>query len=574
MFNVRTLLLSFFVFGTGLLMQQCRIKDIEIDEKQPSYNFFAYKKIIDSKVKILLDEVQASTGYKLSGVPRRLPPQGHKARIYLDVTSSPALMRYTANGEEVRLFGVNYQLPQNSDAMNVMTQDLAQFKELGVGIIRVSLTEPTMMNAQTVTSLLHAFLELADARDIYVHLAFTHPQIHMPTWLNAKNQYSKAIKDHRNIAMIEIPAFEFPLDTNNPEAAVTLAKKHYQTFTHLIRGEGMDNLIAIPMPNISGPHADKFRQALIESQIQVLSFAQKFETPEDLNITANEQTVMYRSKGKAVHQLEERPAHPATFSLPGMAQKWREMGIQTAASLTTESIKEIPKYTTVNPQRLLAFKAAALTFQTTTDEDKKTQALNNADVIKAPWSAISKSKNAMIFRNSTSLIFSGMESQWQPFTDLPKSESLLDVACVGDCPYWRATFSNLDSSNNPGLITLRKTQTEAGLVGYTLKIQPWIQTRGPASVLQDGWVVLSLKPLFPDFQKLNTKVVEHKNPATGRWEKYKINDKDYSGIGTKNPATGWPYIVVQSGSEYRISEKLPEAYTSLPKDKIVQPAQQ
>ncbi len=546
-------------------MQQCQLRNIEIDNKQPSYNFFTYKKIIDSKVKILMNEVQQRSPVKLGMAPRRILPQGLKARIYLDKTSTPALMRYTANGEEVRLFGLNYQLPQGPHAILQMNQDLAYFKELGVGILRISLNEPSVTAADTTPQSLHAFLELAEERDLYVHLAFTHPQVQVAQWLNIKNRFNKAIMEHRNIAMLEIPAFAFSRETNSPDAIVTQAKEYYKNIFTEIRKEGADNLIATPMPDLSGPLAEKFRQVLADSSIEVITVSQKFETAEDLKVAPVNPLALFTNKAKAVYQLDWKIEQPPLYMLPGMAQKWREMGVQTATSFTPEIIKEIPQYATLTPQKMLAFKAAARAFQLTTDEDKKTTALNQDDVVKASWSAISKSKNAMIFRDTTSLLFAGEDSSWQPFTDLPKDASVIDVSCVGDCPYWRATFANLDPNNHPGLISLRKVQAESGRVAYLIKIQPWIQTRGPASVLQDGWVVFSFKPSFPDFQQLSKKIVEYKNPETQSWEKYKIKDKDYSLIGTKNAATGWPYIVVQSGAEYRITDKLPEGYSSLPK---------
>ncbi len=562
MLNVRAFLLGFFVFGGGLLMQQCRLRYIEIDDKQPSYDFFAYKKVIDSKVKIVLDEVQKRAPVKLGMAPRRILPQGLKARIYLDKTSSPALLRYTANGDEVRLFGFNYQLPLGADGHAQMQQDLSQFKQLGIGLIRVTLARPQPDATEPSAQALHAFLEMAEENDLYVVVAFTHPQTQIANWLNIKNKFNKMIKEHRNIALFEVPAFDFPIESQNPDAVVAQAKSYYKNVIDQIRKEGVDNVIAAPLPFFSGPHADKFKQVLLDSSIEAITIAQKFEKSEDLIATTETSIQAFTNKAKLVHQLDWKLESPPLFILLGMAQKWREMGVQTAAVLIPELAKELPMYSTYFPEKMLTVKAAALAFQMTSDEHKKTEVLNNNDVIKAPWSAISKSKNAVIFRSPTSVIFAGQESQWQPFEDLPKNASLTDISCLGDCPYWRATFSNLNPENHPGLISLRKVQTEAGRVGYILQILPWIQSRGPAHVLQEGWVVLSLKPLFPEFQQLSSKIVEYKNPETQRWEKYKIKDKDYSLIGTKNAATGWPYIVVQSGGEYRITDKLPEGYTS------------
>lgn len=415
-----------------------------------------------------------------------------------------------------------------------------------MNLIRIVFKEVKIREASDEAQLLHFFLDTAGKNDIFASLAFTHPKTQISSWMHLRNDRGKAIKEYTNIGLIEIPGFSFSSDSS---ASTTIedAKKHYSSFIDAIRADKIDYLIAAAMPN-----AEKYRDALAETSVQVVTFGQNFERPEDLKVNAIEQLPWLKGKAKAVHSLTWKSDQADIFLLPAMAQKWRSMGAQIAASLNAEAAAETPQYATHFPYKMLSFKAAARAFQLTSDDEKNTQFLSNEDVIYGPWSAISKSSNAMIFRDGTSLMFAGTTSDWQPFKDLPKESNLMEVACVGDCPYWRATFSNLDSQNHPGLITMRRVSTEDGKPAYLFKIHSWINGRGPASVLRDGWVVISLKPAFPEFKTLPRKFLEFKNPTTRKWERYKIKDQDYSAIGAKNRATGLPYIVVQSGAEYRI----------------------
>lgn len=551
MLNFRFILFTSFILGVGFVFQSCKLKEVDTQKNSESM-FSEYKKIIDAKTKVIIYQAKALMPVKQSGAPTLLP-KDFKSRIYLDKTSSPALLRYVANNEEVRLFGLNYELPTaNVNAMTTILRDISHFRELGVGIVRVTIVDQQAQEADSQVQVLHYFMEQLDKNEIFVHLNFTHPQFSAHHWFNLRNRFGKMIKDHRNIALIEIPAFQFEADPKNPEAALKAAQDHYRDFYERVRGE-TDYPIATAMPVFTGPMTEKYRKILADTKVEVLTFTQQLQKPEDLKISDSELQSLMDTKAKAVSQLLWNHEQSEIYSLPAMAQKWREMGIQTAAGLPQNLIAEIADYATLQPQKWIAFKTAVKAFALTTDDNKKTISLNNDDVIKAPWSAFSKSANAIIFRSHDALMFAGQDSQWQPFArELPDEDRLQEVACVGDCPYWRATFSDLSSQNHPGLITLRKSQTEEGAPAYTIRIQSWINKRGPASVLQDGWLVFSLKPNFPQFKNLRQKSIEIKNPSTQKWEKYQINGKDYSHIGTKNPATGLPYIVIQSGAEYRI----------------------
>jgi len=543
--SLRNLIIFGIIVGVGLIFQRVALPK---DEGAPSFTtvFYKYKQIVDQKSKPIINRLKAFVPIQESS-NKQTAPKGFKSSLFLDTLISPPLIRYTANGNEARLFGLNYKLPNTADQIK---SDLASFKEIGVNLVRISLTEKDAAFEKD-PELLHFFLAQASTNNIFVNLAFVNPEARIATWLNLKDKVGMSLREYKSIGLIEIPSFTFPNQTNEIEKVLREAKMHYEAYVETIRAIGLDTLIVSPMPNVSGPHADQFLNLFAQSPIQVVSFAQNFNSTDDLNLNNFEKQEWLKRKAKAVHSLTWKPDYGEAFVIPAMAQKWRKMGVQAAAFLPAQTATEIPQYTALSPQKMLSFKAASRAFQLTEQDETSAELINN-DIAQGPWSAATKNGNAMIFRDETSLLFAGASSEWQPFKDLPHEESLLEIACVGDCPYWRATFSSLDSSNHPGLITFRRGLPEGGKPTYYLKVHSWINTRGPASVLSDGWVVLSLKPVFPGFRELSKKIVERKNPVTKQWELYKINNQDYSRVGTKNRATGLPYIIIQSGAEYRI----------------------